>query len=273
MNHINQRLFSKLPKTSVISTGSGLKKFGENIDDWYNDIEEKQFSEIAKTIYKKLKSEDPEWRWTIKDYSDFKRCFSQVAIKEINTLGPSIQKCLEANKGEIYKELKLISQDFDLYNEMINQEEKTTDKSVRGIKTTDCFYIIKTLLSQMYKEIHSYVSRIINEIDKDETLKDTINRFESDDIIKEQLLKKFESDFDFLTKYDLFKDVYFKIKERSFKEASEMIRKQCGQRKVTEEYRELSNVGPLPKAKVNGKDQLHRDARSGNRSGYYIHKK
>ena len=102
---------------------------------------------------------------------------------------------------------------------MINRKEKEEDEQVRGIRVTDCFYVIASLLSQMYKVIHSYINIVISEIDKDETLIDTINRFESDDIIKEQLLKKFESDFDFLTKYDLFKDVYFKIKERSFKEA------------------------------------------------------
>lgn len=273
MNQNDKRIFSRLPQIKTISTKSGFKKFGENIDSLYNFYTEKQFSDIAKTIYGKLKSEDPEWGWAFKDYSDFKKYFSRVAIKEINTLGPSIQKCLDAKKTEIYEELEMFSKECEWYNTMISRKEKTTDEQFRGIRATDCFYVIASLLSQMYKVIHGYVSIVISEIDQDETLIETITKFDSDNKIKEQLSKKFEKEFDFLTKYDLFKDVYFKIKERSFKEASEMIRKQCGQRKVTEEYRKLSNGTALGNAKINGKYQLLRDTKNGNRNSQYIRKR
>lgn len=273
MNQDDKRIFSRLPQIKTISTKSGFKRFVENIDNLYDNDTEKQFSDIAKTIYEKLKSEDQEWGWTFKDYSDFKKYFARVSIKEINTLGPSIQKCLEASKSEIEKELKLISQDCNWYKFMINEEEKTTDKSVRGIKTTDCFYIITLLLSQMYKEIHSYVSVIIAEIDKDETLIETITKFDNNQKLEIELKKRFETKFSFLTKYELFKDIYYQEKERTFKEASEMLRKQCGQRKVAEDYRKLSNGTALGNAKINGKYQLLRDTKNGNRNSQYIRKR
>ena len=51
-----------------------------------------------------------------------------------------------------------------------------------------------------------------------------------------------------------------------------MIRKQCGQRKVTEEYRKISNGTALRNAKINGKYQLLRDTKNGNRNSQYIRK-
>lgn len=271
MIETNKRIFSKLPRTTLISTKKGFENFSQTIDKLYDADKEQQLSNIAKTIYNKLTSDNPEESWTLSSYSDFKKYFVSISIKEIDNLGTSIQKCLDTKKSEIYECLEKFSQECNWYNVMINKKEATNQK--RGIKETDCFYIMTLLLSQMYKEIHVYATLFIDEFNNENSIVEITEKFKNDTKVKNNLQKNFEEKFMYLTNYELFVDLYFNMKNKSFREAEEMIRQRCGHRKVIEDYRKLNNGEALPHAQYCGKCQLNHDIKHGNRNREYIRKR
>ena len=262
LQQTEKRIFSDMPLVSKISSKKALQNFGENIDKIYDINTQPQFNEIAKLIYTKLSIDDLEQGWIPEIYSAFKKFFATITIEKIDIIGASIQKCLSTTRTEINQELKRFSQECKWYQVMINKKETTNNNDeveIRGIHSTDCFYIIASLLSYMYKAIHVFANEFVATTMEEDSLVDILNKFKTDKEIQQNFQLRFEEEFQFLTKYTLFVDVYQNMKTKCLYEVEETIRKNCGSKKVAKDYRTLTMCGASSTAKYLGTNQIKWD--------------
>lgn len=263
-------IFYDLPKRSIIRTQKDIENFGNIIKKIYNQNTQPEFYNIAKTIYQKLDTEEPEWFWSLEDYGEFKKLFSKIAINKIDVLGTSIQKCLDAANSEIYRELQMFSQECNWYQSMITQSENIHNiPRIRGIHSTDCFWVIVALESYMNKNIRDHVNTILTEINENDSVKEIITKIENH---KEQVLTSFATEFEFITKYPLFKDIYNQMYQKSLDKLIGYVFNVYGTTKMKQDYQRLDVGSATAYAKYLGKHQLNNDIKSGNKTSRYIYK-
>lgn len=245
MAQIEIKIFTALPKITILSKKEGINWFEKNIDKIYDPNTKPQFNTIASMILVRLTTENPDYCWQLEDYGIFRTIFASVAIKEIDVLGPSIQICLEASSKENYEKLQLFSQQCDWYLSKINEiKEITPDKQVtiRGIHPTDCFYVLTNLLSYMNRDIRQYAENIFENFTR-EDFYNAISKLRENDINK--YLKLFEEKYQFLTEYHFFSDLFFKMKENLLKKIVTYLKECYEQEKVRQAYRTKVENKPL----------------------------
>lgn len=273
MKKAGERIFSRLP--TVANIKKNITGFHLKIDQIYDKNKQPQHNSIAHTIYDKLTLDDPYFCWEFSDYSDFKRLFANIALYEINFLGISIQRCLDAPSAEIYRELKMLSQECLWYQREINKQEinkKNNQYGIRGIHLTDCFSVIITLQSYMKQHIRKYISTINAKVSEDNSIAEIINIIKNDKKIQADFLDSFKAEFQFITDYPLFKDVYFKVYQQSIDILYSFIYDFYGSKQMNIDIHKLNQGVATPYAQNLGKHQLHQDIKSENRSKSYIHR-
>lgn len=167
---------------------------------------------IINLITEKMNSTNQDYKWTTKEYKEFKKYFCNKPKKTINLSMNSLIKCLNTPNSEIYQELKSFSNKVSWYPINERKKDSNTDKYYyikKEIEISDCFFIIINLIRYIYQFINQYSNQISSFYNDDENNNHEINK------IKEELIKEFDLRYQFLTDYPLFKDMYFNLREES----------------------------------------------------------
>lgn len=259
----NKGIFSGLPTRDKMSKKEGIENFGANIKNIYSPDVEPELYKIAKTIYDKLDTKDPDWSWDLQTYGKFRLLFSKIRFTEFDVLSTSIQKCLDATTSEILLQLQMFSQECGWYQLEINKKEQipNSNKSkTRGIHSIDCFWIIIALQSYMYKNIKDYADNIIRKYYEEKSLDEILAEIDLE--TQKKVLKKLENEFQFVEKYSLFKDVYKRIYEKSIEKLRSFITEVYGVKQMNEVKRNSCSTAS-PRAKRLGLCQRYNDRKKG----------
>ena len=196
----------ELPSITSLSTKKGMKEFKEKYKNVNINNEEEVIKIIELLIWQKMNSTNKEIVWTVKEYREFKNSFLDIDDKTFELLSSSIIKCLKTLNSEIYKELKLFSNEVDWYPRLI--KDKNTNKYiVKEITPTDCFYILDSLARYIKQYEYNYVLNIADQVGEIDNI---LNIIKSN---QEKISLDFDNKFKFLINYTLFIDIY--IQEKS----------------------------------------------------------
>lgn len=230
-----KKLFTKMPKTTTIYSKDNISTFKGAIEKIYNDPTEIKLKKIARIIYDKLSSEDPNYAWQLEDYSQFKKIFSAVDYVNIDILGESIEKCLLYSTTEIYRELKKFGQYNDWYPPKDKLKDEMTNKyfyQEREIRATDCFYIATNLMGYMYQYIQKYAESIIELSSNTEGLIDIIKGVNQNTEEIEAFINGFDEKFSFTIQYPLFASIYLQIRNIILKKLTQEINTIYGRNQI-----------------------------------------
>jgi len=208
--------FYKLPAPAILTTVNGKDKFYEKINKLDDSSNDKYIKYIGLLIYKKIINN----YWTVEDYRLFRKIFFRENDKSFYYMKSSIITCLKESNKEIYQQLESFSKDCSWYpiTEKKKDENNQYINVSQKINMIDCYYIINNLVKYINQYINKYANNIILDLNNEDLKNDEII-----EKINKDFIKKFEKEFQFITKYSLFEDIYNNMYQDSFKRLLENI--------------------------------------------------